>query len=110
MSPDELESSKAMPQSYISHHAVYKDSKSTPVRMVTNSSLRNKTCGLSPNQCMGKPPNALSSLLSVFLGWRNYDTALVLDLTKAYQSIRTPGDLEKNVRRLVWRWGDQNAD
>ena len=73
--------------------------------MVTNSSLKNKTCGLSPNQCMGKPPNSLSSLLTVFLRWRTFEVGLVLDLTKAYQSIKTPGELERNVRRLVWRWG-----
>ena len=35
--------------------------------------------------------------------------ALVLDLTKAYQSVRTSGDLERNVRRLVWRFGETEA-
>ena len=52
------------PASYVSHHPVYKESKSTPIRIATNSSLKNKNSGgLSPNSCMGKPPNALSSLL-----------------------------------------------
>ena len=109
MMPEQIEADKHKPMSYISHHPVYKESLSTPVRMVTNSSLKNKTCGFSPNQCMGKPPNALSSLLTVFLQWRTFLVALVLDLTKAYQSVRTPGDLERNVRRLVWRFGVTDA-
>ena len=88
--------------SYVSHHPVYKESKTTPVRPVTNSSLKNRTCGLSPNECMGKPPNALSSLFEVFLRWRTYPVALNLDLTNAYQSIKTPGPIENHVQRLVW--------
>ena len=36
--------------------------------------------------------------------------ALNLDLTKAYQSIRTPGLLERHVRRLVWRRGRGDAE
>ena len=35
--------------------------------------------------------------------------ALVYDLTKAYQSIST-GEIERHVRRIVWRWGDISAD
>ena len=35
--------------------------------------------------------------------------ALNLDMTKAYQSIRTPGTIEQNVRRLVWRYGDKTV-
>ena len=50
------------PVSYISHHPVYKsESKSTPLRIVCNSSLKNKTCGLSLNECMPKPPNELAT-------------------------------------------------
>ena len=66
MDPEEIKNHDG-PVSYVSHHPVYKDSKSTPICLVTNSSLKNRTCGLSPNDCMGKPPNALSSQFSVFL-------------------------------------------
>ena len=54
------------PISYVGHHPVYKDSKTTPVRAVCHSSLKNKNCGLSPNECVPKPPNALANLLEVF--------------------------------------------
>ena len=99
----ELESYQG-PVSYVSHFPVYKpDSKSTPVRVVTNTSLKNRNCGLSPIQCVGTPPNALSSLLKVLLRWRSYTKALCPDMTKVYQSIKT-GGVERNVRQIVWRW------
>ena len=109
MSEEEIRNYRG-PVSYVSHFPVYKDSKTTPIRVATNSSLKNRSCGLSPNDCMGDPPNALSSLITVFLRWRTYEVALNLDLTKAYQSIRTPGLLEQNVRRLVWRWGNKEGE
>ena len=51
----------------------------------------------------------MSSLLTVFLGWRTYPVALTLGLTKAFQSLKT-GQLKHNVYCLVWRWGDVSAD
>ena len=97
------------PVSYVAHHGVHKpDSATTPLRSVTNTSLVNVNAGLSPNQCMQEGPNALSSLLVILIGFRMYEVALVYDMTKAYQSMNT-GELEKHVRRLVWRWGDVTA-
>ena len=57
---------------------------------------------------MEEGPNALSSLLEVLIGFRMCEVGLVYDMTKAYQSIQT-GEIEKHVRRLVWRWGDVNS-
>ena len=98
------------PVSYVTHFPVYKPgSKSTPVRVVTNTSLKNRNCGLSPNECMAVPPKALSNLLQVLVRLQSYMKALCMDMSKAYQSVKT-GDLEQNVRRLVWRWGDSTSD
>ena len=105
LSQEEIDSYSG-PVSYVSHHAVFKPgSASTPLRIVTNTSLKNQTAGLSPNDCMMEGPNALSSLLEVIIGFRMYEVALVYDMTKAYQSIGT-GQVEKHVRRIVWRWGE----
>ena len=54
-------------------------------------------------------PNALNSLLEVQIGFRMNEVALVYDLTKVYQSIAT-GEVERHVRRVLWRWGDTSAD
>ena len=108
LSEEEISSYEG-PVSYVAHHDVHKpDSTTTPLRVVTNTSLKNINSGLSPNQCMQEGPNALSSLLEVLLGFRMYEVGLVYDMTKAYQSIGT-GAVERNVRRIVWRWGDVNA-
>ena len=58
---------------------------------------------------MQEGPCALASLLEVLIGFRLNEVALVYDLTKAYQSIGT-GELERHVRRIVWRWGDTSAN
>ena len=97
------------PVSYVSHHAVMKPgSVTTPIRIVTNSSLVNVKAGISPNDCMQEGPNALSSLLEVLIGFRLNEVALAYDMTKAYQSIAT-GNIERHVRRIIWRWGDETA-
>ena len=58
---------------------------------------------------MQEGPNALASLLEVLLGFRMYEVALVYDMFKAYQSINT-GEVERHVRRIIWRWGDNTKD
>ena len=94
------------PVSYVTHLPVFKpDSTTTPLRIVTNTSFVNEHAKLSPNICMQEGPNALASLLEVLISFRMNEVALVYDLTKAYQSIAT-GDVERNVRRIVWRWGN----
>ena len=98
------------PISYITHLPVHKpESATTPLRIVTNTSFINETAKLSPNNCMLEGPNALNSLLEVLIGFRMNEVALVYDLTKAYQSIAT-GEVERHVRRVLWRWGDTSAD
>ena len=78
------------------------DSTTTPLLIVTNSSLKNRNANISPNDCMSEGPNALSSLLEVLLGLRIVEVTLVYDMSKAYQSISTD-ELEHNIRRIIWR-------
>ena len=54
-----------------------------------------------------KGPNTLSDQWDVLTRWRMYEVALCSDITKAYFSIQT-GEVEKHVRRVVWRYGKQN--
>ena len=89
------------PVNYISHHAVEKPSPTTPFRIVTNSSLKNGLRSL--NDCLPKGPNSLNSMFDICVRFRAYETGLVFDLTKAYNSLKT-GLPEKHLRRLVWRF------
>ena len=91
--------------SYVTHHRVAKpDSTTTPLRIVTNSSLKNRNANLSPKDCMSEGPNALSSLLEVLLVFRMLEVALVYDMSKAYQSISTRLVLEL-VKKLAAELG-----
>ena len=94
------------PTNYITHHGVVQDSVSTPLRLVTNSSLKNGTYSL--NECLAKGPNSLNSMLDISLRFRCHKQALVSDLTKAYNALKT-GLEEKHLRRIVWRF-DPNED
>ena len=90
------------PINYISHHGVVKeDSVTTPLRVVTNSSLRNGTTSL--NGCMFSGPNSLNSMYNIGIRFRCHEVGLTYDLTKAYNSLVT-GPVEKHLRRLIWRF------
>ena len=94
------------PVNYISHHAVEKPSPTTPFRIVTNSSLKNGVRSL--NDCLPKGPNSLNSMFDISVRFRAYETGLVFDLTKAYNSLKT-GLPEKHLRRMLWRFSPDEA-
>ena len=88
MSQEEI-GSYTGPVSYVSHHGVHKpDSTTTPLRIVTNTSLKNGNCGMSPNECMQEGPNALASLIEVLVGFRMHEVALHYDMTRPIKASR----------------------
>ena len=90
------------PINYISHHGVMRpDSTTTPLRIVTNSSLKNGIRSL--NECLIRGPNSLNSMMDIALRFRCHECGMVFDLTKAYNSLKT-GPVERNLRRFVWRF------
>ena len=89
------------PVNYITHHEVLKDSASTPVRIVSNSSFPNDRTAL--NECLVKGPNTLNCLFTNLIRFHSYETGLVFDYTKAYNSIQT-GTVECHLRRLWMRF------
>merc|ERR1711867_164072 len=91
------------PVHYITHFGVLNpESKSTRVRVVSNSKMQNAHTRLSFNDTTDGVPNALNDLFNVLLQWRGHEQALMYDLSKAYQSVKT-GDLELHLRRILWR-------
>ena len=95
---------------YVTHHGVINlSSSSTPHRIVSNSALINRTCGKSLNQILMKGPNCLNNLNKVLIRFRSYDTALLFDLSKAYNHLFT-GLIEKFIRLIVWRDCDSSAE
>ena len=93
---------------YVSlQHVLKEDSPTTPLRIVSNSSLSDKR-GVSLNSILMKGPNILSNQWEVLTRWRMYETALCSDVTKAYHSLPT-GEVEKHIRRVVWRYGKRDS-
>ena len=105
LSKEEIDSYDG-PRQYISHHGVLKDSVTTPLRVVTNSSVNNH--GHTLNSCLPKGPNSLNNMMEIMLRFRCHETGFIFDLSKAYNSMRT-GVVEKHLRRFVWRF-DENDD
>ena len=76
------------PINYITHHEVYKPgSISTPIRLVSNSSFKNGNTNL--NDICVKGPNTLVDIFENLLKFCSYQVALIFNITKAYNSIRT---------------------
>ena len=85
------------PQHYVTHFPVKNPSSiSTKVRSVSNAAMKNQKSGLSFNDCLREAPNAINGLMEVLLRWRSMEVAVLLDLSKAYQSIAT-GQKERHL-------------
>ena len=96
------------PVHYIPHHAILRpDKKSTPVRIVFNSSSVYQ--GHSLNDYWMKGPDLLNNLFGVLLRFRERETALVGDISKMYHRILIP-EQDQHVHRFLWRDLDVNKE
>ena len=76
-------------KSYMSHHTVIEiDSKTTPCRIVFNSS--DKYEGKSLNDYLAKRPSLLNGIFGIVLGFRFMRYALVDDIKKMFNYIDIP--------------------
>ena len=86
---------------FISHHEVLRpESKSTPVRIVFNSSAAFQ--GHKLNEYWMKGPDLLNDLFSVVLRFRENQVAFIGDISKMYHRIRIP-EMDQHVHRFLWR-------
>ena len=93
------------PVHYVSiQHVIDPSSVTTPLRLVTNSSLADPRTGISLNSILAKGPKVLNDMFEILIRFRIYQRGLISDVSKAYYMLLT-GELEKHVRRVVWRYG-----
>ena len=97
------------PVNYISIVEAYKEGphSTTPIRLCMNSSMRFN--GVSLNDVLMKGPAALNDILSVTLGFRSYQVAVVKDISKFYQSVLV-GERDQHLRRVLHRPGGRDGD
>ena len=100
LSQEEVSSYKG-PVHYISHHEVYRpEKKSTPVRIVFNSSA--SFHGHVLNDYWMKGPDLLNDLFGVLLRFREQSVAVIGDISKMYHRILIP-EVDQHVHRYLWR-------
>ena len=89
------------PVHYIPHHAVIRpEKKSTPVRIVFNSSSEYK--GHKLNDYWRKGPDLLNGMFGVILRFREREVAIMGDISKMYHRILIPMQ-DQHVHRFLWR-------
>jgi hypothetical protein len=81
-------------------HVLDPSSATTPLRLVTNSSLADPKTGISLNSILAKGPKVLNDMFEILMRFRIYERALISDVSKAYYMLLT-GELEKHVRSVV---------
>ena len=96
------------PVFFIPHHEVLKpDSKSTPFRIVFNTSANFH--GYILNEYYAKGPQMINNLLGILLRFREERFAMVGDIRKMYHSIKL--SLQDEMMHLfLWRNLDENKD
>ena len=89
------------PVHYVAHHAVLRpEKKSTPIRIVFNSSASFK--GHTLNDYWFKVPDLLNNLFGVVLRFRENTVAVCGDITKMYHMVAIP-PVDQHVHRFLWR-------
>ena len=100
LSEEELKAYRG-PKFYPSHHAVLKlESKSSPCRIVFNSSAR--MYGHVINDYWAKGPNLLNNLLGVLVRFREGKFAMTGDIRKMYHAIKL-SEVDQHTHRFLWR-------
>ena len=98
---EEEVSSYQGPIHYVSHHAVIRpEKKSTPVRIVFNSSASFQ--GHVLNDYWHKGPDLLNNIVGVLLRFREGATAVMGDISKMYHRVLIP-ERDQHVHRYLWR-------
>ena len=105
LTEDELKEYKG-PIHYISHHEFLKpDSKTTPVRIVFNSSAN--YMGHILNDYWAKGPDLLNNILGILVRFRENPVAFIGDIKKMYHTVATT-TLDHHTHRFLWR--DMNSN
>ena len=93
--PDEL-------KYYLPHHAVEKDSTTTPFRVVVNGSSRSTT-GVSLNDTLGVGPTLQPQLVITLIAFQLHVIVFTGDISKMYRQILLDA-LDRNYHLMLWRF------
>lgn len=86
---------------YLAHHAVYKDSDTTPLRVVFDGSMKS-TSNASINDLLVVGPTIHPPLNDVMMRFRLHPHALTTDISKMYRAVGLPPE-DRDYHRFLWR-------
>ena len=87
---------------YLPHHAVFKHSSTTQVRVVFDASCKT-TDGTSLNDLLYKGPKLQNDITDVIFKWRNYKIAFVADVSQMYRQFWID-EQHQEYQRVLWRF------
>ena len=86
---------------YIPHHAVKKDSPTTPIRIVYDCSCHQSNISPSLNNCLQVGAPYLQDLCSIILRFQLHKFAISTDIEKAFLHVRLHAD-DRDFTRFLW--------
>eukprot|EP00794_Sanderia_malayensis_P010236 gene10236-11286_t len=89
------------PSFYLAHHAVRKDSVSTPLRVVFDGSVKSST-GASVNDLLIVGPTVHPPLNDVLLRFRLHPYTMTTDVSKMYRAVGLQ-EVDRDLHRFLWR-------
>ena len=103
------ENTEAAKVHYIPHHAVKKDSATTPVRIVYDCSCRQSPNHASLNDCLMSTPPAINDLTEILLRFRMNEVAVSTDIEKAFLHINLD-ESDRDATRFLWLSDPSNVN
>lgn len=86
---------------YIPHHPVYKNSSTTPVRIVYNCSCRQSPKHASLNDCLLVGDTPLTDVCAILLRFRLHQYTLSTDIEKAFLHVKLD-EQDRDYTRFLW--------
>ena len=103
------ESELAKPCHYIPHHAVHKESATTPVRIVYDCSCREARHLASLNDCLETGSAFLNDLSAILLRFRSHNYGLTADIGKAFLHVQLDQQ-DRDFTRFLWLSSPDNPN
>ena len=94
---------------YLSHHAVEKDSTTTPIRIVFDCSFRASKNSPSLNDCLVTGPLLLSDMCSIFIRFRTFTYGISTDIEKAFLHVGLD-EGDSGFTRFFWLSDPMNPE
>ncbi|XP_006812892.1 uncharacterized protein LOC102807089 [Saccoglossus kowalevskii] len=94
---------------YLPHHAVKKDSPTTPIRVVYDCSSKQSPIIPSLNDCLEVGPQLLNDLTGILLRFRVHRYAFSSDIEKAFLNVRLH-ESDRDYTKFLWLTDPTNPD